>query len=294
MSLIESALQRLRRSSEAERQGAPEAPRHVSAHKTTSVVMPTFPVDYELKQIKLDTTELRRTGYLPEVGLERRFADHYRQIKRPLIEKALSGSPEMRLIMISSALPGDGKTFTSINLALSMAREADVSALLVDADAPKAQISEVFGLRRERGLLDALADEAVDVESLVVRTDVRGLEILPAGRFTEQATELLASVRMEQAVARLNARSPRRLIIFDSAPLLVSSEARVLVRLVGQVVLVVRVRKTPRHAALDAASRIDKGKLQGLVFNHTTFRSGDDYYGYADYGSQGTEAGRQI
>ncbi len=144
---------------------------------------------------------LRNAGYLPAEGLERRFADHYRQIKRPLIERALAGEPGMRLILVSSALPGDGKTFTSLNLALSMARERDVSVLLVDADAPRAHISEVLGIRGERGLLDALSDESLDVESLIVETDVRGLEILPAGKFVENATELFASARMDQIAA---------------------------------------------------------------------------------------------
>ncbi|HSY04940.1 MAG TPA: AAA family ATPase, partial [Steroidobacteraceae bacterium] len=217
---------------------------------------------------------MRGTGYLPEEGLERRFADHFRQIKRPLIDKALAGPAEMRLILVSSALPGDGKTFTSINLALSMARERDISVLLVDADAPRARVSEVLGIRGERGLIDALVDESVDVESLIVQTDVRGLEILPAGKFVEGAPELIASTRMDQVAARLGARNARQLIVFDSAPLLVSSEARAMLRVPGQVVLVVRVGVTPRQAAIEAASHVDKRKLQGLILNQVAFTRG--------------------
>ncbi len=192
----------------------------------------------------------------------------------------------MRLILVSSALPGDGKTFTSINLALSMARERDISVLLVDADAPRGRISEVLGLRRDPGLLDALSDESLDVESLIMRTDVRGLEILPAGRMVENATELLASGRMGEIAKRAAARDARRIVLFDSAPLLVSSEARVLLRIPGQVVLVVRAGVTPRHAIVQAVGHVDKAKLQGLVLNQTHSNPIGGYYGYGAYGTE--------
>ena len=252
------------------------------------MVLPT-PREYHLKRISLDHKALRAAGYLPEEGLERRFADHYRQIKRPLIDKALSGGADMRLIVVTSALPGDGKTFTSINLALSIARERDLSVLLVDADAPRGRISEVLGLRGDRGLLDALVDESVDVESLVIQTDVRGFEILPAGKLVESAPELIASARMEQVAARLAARNPRQIILFDSAPVLVSSEARSLLRVPGQIVLVVRANVTPRHAAVEAVSHIDKRKLQGLIVNQAAHAKVAGYYGYPSYGESADE-----
>jgi protein-tyrosine kinase len=285
VSLIESALEKLRRSGEGDtdtRALSRPVPSTVAAAKVPVVLSPVS--EGPLKRITIDTEALRRAGYLPEEGLERRFADHYRQVKRPLIEKALSGGPEMRILLVTSALPGDGKTFTSINLALSMARERDVSVLLLDADGPRARVSEVFDLRGQPGLLDALADESVDVESFIVRTDVRGLEILPAGRFIEHATELLASARMNQIATRLAARNPRRLIVFDSAPLLVSSEARALTRIPGQIVLVVRAGVTPQRAVVDAVGQLDRQKLQGLVVNQARAPQGDTYYGYPSYG----------
>lgn len=273
MSLIESALAKLRRT-------APDAPQ-------TATIAPLSPPprEYTLKRINVDSQALRRAGYLPDEDLKRRFADHFRQIKRPLIDKALAGGAPMRLIVVSSALPGDGKTFTSINLALSVARERDLSVLLVDADAPRARISQVFDIRGDRGLLDALADETLDVESLVVETDMRGFEILPAGTFIEGAPELIASARMEQIAARLAARNARQLILFDSPPLLISSEARALVRIPGQVVLVMHQGVTPLHAALDALAYVDRAKLQGVILNQADVGPGARYYdGYYDHG----------
>jgi protein-tyrosine kinase len=291
VSLIENALEKLRRGGDAEAQTSNVVPRVSSApvqHKSATVVLPALD-DSERRSISIDPSVLRRAGYLPEEGLERRFADHFRQLKRPLIEKALAGSPEMRLLLVSSALPGDGKSFTSLNLALSMARERDVSVLLVDADAPRARLSEVLRLRGEPGLMDALSNESLDVESLIVHTDVRGLEFLPAGKFIDNATELFASARMSQIATRLAARNSRLVFLFDSAPLLVSSEARVLLRIIGQVALVVRAGITPKHAILEALAYVDRSKLQGLILNHAQVRKGGGYYDYAAYGAGGDE-----
>lgn len=294
MSLIESALAKLRRGGEGDAQSGALMPRTANAAagapKGPSVVAvaPAPETEVPAKRITLDFKALRNGGYLPEEGLERRFADHYRQIKRPLIEKALAGGTDMHLIIITSALPGDGKTFTSLNLAFSIARERDASVLLVDADAPRERISEILGVRGEPGFLDALADPSLDVESLVIGTDVRGLQILPAGRFVEGATELLASARMAQVMARLGARNPRRLVLFDSAPLLVSSEARALTRIPAQIVLVARAGMTPRRAVADALALVDKSKVQGLIVNHAASRPGEGlYYGYFGYGAGG-------
>jgi protein-tyrosine kinase len=293
VSLIESALAKLRRVGETDAKHAVVMPRAPSVAKGPAVTVAPVPtpepeVEVPTKHFSVDLKALRDAGYLPEEGLERRFADHFRQIKRPLIEKALADGGDMRLIMVSSALPGDGKSFTSINLAFSIARERDISVLLVDADTPRARVSEVLGLRGEPGLLDALTDHSLDIESLIGRTDVRGLDFLPAGRLVEGATELLASARMRQIAARLCARNSRRLVVFDSAPLLVSSEARILTRIPGQIVLVARTGMTPRRAVADALKEVDKSKIQGLILNHTPRRKGGDYYyGYSGYGSDG-------
>jgi len=243
------------------------------------------------RRIHIDPAALRDQGYMPETGRERQFADHYRQIKRPLIAKAQApvsdaASASARLIMMASALSGDGKTFTSINLAMSMARERDVSVVLVDADLPKPHVSRVFGVEQEAGLLDALSDPNVDVESLLIPTDSGSLSILPAGKPNESATEMLASARMAVIVARLLGRNPRRIVLFDSPPLLLSSESRALAGIVGQIVLVVRAGTTPRQAVvyvLDELGRHPGERSVSLVLNQGRVALGG-YYGYGEYG----------
>ena len=289
MSIIESALEKLRRAGvpPGER-GAPTPIRAggaagAPAAPVAAVVPRQAPAPLPAKSIAVDLAALRTAGYLPEEALDRCFLEHYRRIKRPLIERALAGAVDAHLILVSSALPGDGKTFTSINLALSMARERDVSVLLIDADVARARITEVLGLREERGLMGALTDETVDAESLIVGTDVPNLEVLPAGRSVEDATERLASARLSQVLARLGARGARRLVVIDSAPLLAASEGRVLLSIPGQVVLVVRAGVTPQRAVMDSVALVDKNKLRGLVLNQAPLSSGDGKYGYSGY-----------
>ena len=280
MSLIENSLEKLRRATAKES----TATAFPDASRSESVV--TLELRPAHKRIAVDFGRLRTFGYLPEQGQERRFADYCHRIKRPLIDRALgSNSPaDSRLILLSSALPGDGKTLVTLNLALSMARERDISVLLVDGDLPKARISHVLGLRDKMGLLDALKDDTLDVESLVLDTDVTNLEVLPAGQFSEGAAELLASARMRDIATRLISRHPKRLVLFDSAPLLVSSEARALAPIPGQVILVARARHTPRRSIADAIAQIDKKKLQGLVLNDA--RELGLEHGYYDYSGE--------
>lgn len=241
------------------------------------------------RRILIDRQAVRDAGYLPEPGQDRQFADQYRQIKRPLIAEALAakGDPRARVIVMASALPGDGKTFTSINLAFSMSRERDTSVVLVDADVAKRHVSRLVGVEGEVGLLDAAADEALDIESLVLPTDVAGLSILPAGRHRENAAELFASARMLQLVSGVAANDPRRIVLFDSAPLLVSSESRALVSIAGQVVLVVRALHTPRQAALDALALLGQDKSVKLVLNQGRPSITQGYYDQGAYGSYG-------
>ena len=238
------------------------------------------------KVIVVNKGALRAVGLLPPEHQERQIADQYRQIKRPLVVAALNkGSDALRnaqFIMVSSALPGDGKTFTSINLSISISREKDIHVLLVDADVAKPHISQLLGVAQEPGLLDALHDPSIDIESLILPTDIPGLSVLPAGRRSETATELLASQRMETLVDALAKRDATRIVVIDSPPLLLTSESRALAQRVGQIVLVVRAGKTLQQDLLDALSHLEQGKSIGLVLNQSVNSTSGYYYGYGD------------
>ena len=284
MSLVEQAIARMRNQANAAKSAtaalAPKAPALPAVAE--SVLEPSRIT----KRMSLDLRALRAQGYLSEEGKDREFAEHYRRIKRPLIDKAMSATSavgEARVIMITSALPGDGKTFTSVNLALSMALERDISVMLVDCDVAKRHVSEIAGIGEEKGLLDALVDESVDIESLVVQTDLRSLSILPAGRRVEATAELLSSLRMRHLVNTLCARNPRRIVLLDSPPLLITNEGRSLVKVAGQVVLVIRAGRTPVHAVQEAVALFDPQQAGGLILNQMAAGSSEAYYGYEAY-----------
>jgi exopolysaccharide/PEP-CTERM locus tyrosine autokinase len=290
MSLVERALKKLQEDRKADGNGLkPIAPVVVAEVVREPVGPGGVDVPYERlepprKKVSISRTALRDAGVVPPVDRERLIADQYRRIKRALIANT-SGKVEPaiqhpRLIMMTSALSGDGKTYTSVNLALSLASEKDRTCLLVDGDVAKPHIGDLFGVQEEPGLLDALQDDSLDIESVILPTDVPGLSILPAGRRTEQATELLASERMLQILQRLEVRDPRRITVVDSPPILLSSEARVLMNLVGQVVFVVRAGVTPKQAVLEALRQIDEGRYVGLILNQSEAAHASGYYGY--------------
>jgi protein-tyrosine kinase len=290
MSIVERALKRLQ--SDASASGS----RRVFG-KVVETRTPTSEVA-ALRVISIDQNALRAAGLLAPTHQARELASQYRQIKRPLIAAAMGGKgqeslPNGRLIMVASALTGEGKTFTAINLSFSMAMEKDLDVVLVDGDVPKPQISTMFGVQSERGLLDAVIDPAIDPEQLILPTDVPNLFVLPAGTRSDRATELLASERMVDVTNRLLQRAERRIFLFDSPPLLLTTEAPALAELAGQIVVVVRAEYTERHALLDALSRLPEGRTPSLVLNQSTQKSsGYYYYGYgAQEGSSATTSG---
>ena len=292
MSIIESAIARMRNQAGA-KSGSRIEPGAKAEFRTRTSIRAAdvdFPEPPEAaKKMTLDFAELRRRGYLPEENKDRQFAEHYRRIKRPLIDKAIASAAagEPRVIMVTSALPGDGKTFTSLNLALSMALERDISVMLIDCDVVKRHISQIVGLKNEPGLLDSLMDESLDVESLVVQTDHRGLAVLPAGTRTETTSELLSSNRMRQILRNLCKRDPRRILLLDSPPLLITNEGQALVNMADQVVLVVRSGHTPRHALQEACALFDEKRAGGIILNDVPSAGSAGYYTYGSYESYG-------
>jgi exopolysaccharide/PEP-CTERM locus tyrosine autokinase len=283
MSLVEQAIKKL----QAARVAEPRKPAPVPVPAAAPDSRP--PVTRSTRIVPVNRLALHEAGVLPPAEDERVIAEEYRQIKRPLIANALGrGVPQLakgKLIMLASALPGDGKTFTSINLALSLAMEKDIHTLLVDADVAKPHISKLFGVENELGLLDVLRDENLDVESVILSTQVPGLSILPAGKHCETATELLASARMETIAAHLLSSDATRIVLFDSPPLLLTTESRALAAVVGQIVLVVGAGVTPQKAVFDALELLGDHKSIGLVMNQSEEGTRNGYYRYYGQGS---------
>jgi protein-tyrosine kinase len=241
-------------------------------------------------RVTLDRVRLKEEGFLASDEAERMKAEEYRRIKRPLLANAFgAGATKVdngNLVLVTSAESGEGKTYTCINLALSLAMEKDRTVLLVDGDVPKPHISRLFGVADQPGLMEALADEATDLQDLVVQTDIENLRMLPAGHWNLHATELLSSERMLKLCRDMAARYPDRIILFDSPPMLAATEAQAIAAAVGQVALVVAEGLTPRESVREALSLIDEHKPVNAILNKSRRGAGGNYYGsyYRGYG----------
>lgn len=241
--------------------------------------------------LNIDFKKLRRAGLLPPVATEEMTAQEYKRIKRPLLtnitDAGASGIANADRFIVTSAFAGEGKTFTSFNLALSLAKERDYSVVLVDGDIPKPKISRALGLKDKQGLSDILADTSVSLGDTILETNVPRLSVLPAGQRHKEAAELLTSQRMMWLMNELG-REPNRLVVFDSPPLLLTAEAQALATGVGQVLVVVQAGSTRQHAVMAALSLVaTRDKSVSLILNQSTKAHGDyyaGYYGEYDYG----------
>ncbi|MCC5858737.1 MAG: P-loop NTPase [Ectothiorhodospiraceae bacterium] len=235
------------------------------------------------EKLMVDFRQLRRYGIFPPDAMKPGVRDQYRRIKRPLLANAIGRKglsvDRGNLIMVTSALPGEGKTFTSLNLALSIAQDPDFSVTLVDGDVVRAHVSRLLGVRDTLGLLDLLADESIAPGELVRPTTVESLNVLPAGRPHPRNEELLSSSRMERVISALADRNRHHIMLFDSPPLLSSPAALSLSSAVGQVVVVVKAGSTLRHQVVEAVDLLDQSKAINMVLNQTLGGIGGEEYG---------------
>ncbi|HNT38716.1 MAG TPA: XrtA-associated tyrosine autokinase [Rubrivivax sp.] len=297
MSLIEQAAQRL----EQLRQAGVVVPEieadlsvatpgaRAAAHPPAP--KPAAPVQTS-KMVTLDLDALMAKGIVTPNAPRSFIADQYRVIKRPLITNAMSrGDAAVRhsnLIMVTSALSGEGKSFTSINLAMSIAAELDHTVMLVDADVARPSVLKVLGLEPAPGLLEVLEGKA-DVAGTLLRTNVDKLTILPSGTPHPKATELLASEAMASLLDDIATRYSDRIVIFDSPPLLLTTESRVLASHMGQIVVVVHAGRTLQADVQNALATIESCPIRLMLLNKARAVGKDAYgygygYGYGQYG----------
>lgn len=266
--------------------------------------VPAAPAQAE--NIEPPVTEIERVNAAPngvEISLDRlsekafivpghpptALSEEFRIVKRPLLLNAFGGRSTApvdrgRAILVCSAHPNEGKTFCSINLAMSLANERNVDVLLVDADVAKPEILSTLGMSGGAGLMDALA-QGTDPEALIIPTSIPGLSVLPAGHQTPNDTELLSSTDAYDLVDRLLAKNPARIVIFDCAPALAASPASALAPHVGQILLVVRADRTSETDLSEAVKLLSGQATIQLLLNGTSFvGSGQKYGSYYGYG----------
>jgi protein-tyrosine kinase len=242
------------------------------------------------KRVEIDLERMHALGMVTSLSSRSNIAEEYRVIKRPLLKNVSAGTTSgahRNLIMVTSSVPGEGKSFSAINLAMSIAMELDHTVLLVDADVARPSILNILGLPPAKGLMDVLlSDGDVDLPDVMMRTNVEKLSILPAGTPHPRATEFLASDAMNQLLADIATRYSDRIVVFDSPPLLVTTEARVLATHMGQIVMVVESGRTTQGMVKQALTTIEACPLKLMLLNKTREQGASGYYGY-HYGPYG-------
>lgn len=234
--------------------------------------------------VELNLERLSSEGYLTPATMLGQLAEQYRTLKRPLL-KTLSGDGAPggdlgNMIVVTSALPGEGKTFTAFNLAMSMAMERDFSVLLIDADLARRSLSALVGLARAPGLGDVLAGHEMDLANVIVKTNVPKLSVIPAGTNQQNTTELLSSGQMRSVVRELADRYHDRVLVVDSTPVLTTSQATAVCDLARRILFVVEEGKTPQQSVKDAIGLIDNDEAIGLVLNKSIRLSMSEYSPY--------------
>ncbi|MEE4284318.1 MAG: P-loop NTPase [Pseudomonadales bacterium] len=243
----------------------------------TTVLHQTCELDFEM---------LAENGFLVPGHNNPQQSQEFRRIKRPLL---LNQQPKIaaelplptNVIFITSAMPGEGKTFVSLNLALSLAAELDKRVLLIDGDAAKQDLSRWMGIAEQPGLVDLLTSGKPYAESSIIDTNVERLQVMPCGSMVDNLDELYASRLMDTLLSGLASFDTNRILIVDGPPLIATTEAAVLARRMGQVVLVVEANKTPQSAVEQAAAQLEGCQLVSTLLNKATGSSSAGYgYGY--------------
>ena len=244
---------------------------------------------------QLPLAHLESMGLVSIHNPRSQIAEEFRGIKRPLLRNIDGQGAEQvedaNLIMVTSCFQGEGKTFSAINLMLSISMEKDKTVLFVDADVAKASAGKMLGIPDDAlGLIDVIEHGGVGFEEVILPTNISNVKIIPAGKADEHSTELLASERMQALMKELSTRYPDRIIIFDSPPFLQTSEASVLANSMGQIMFVVESEKTSPDMINQAVSQIGEDKVIGMVLNKTKRYPWNRHlhgYGYGyGYGSE--------
>ena len=195
-------------------------------------------------------------------------SEQYRKLKSSLVR--LTNQDSFRnLLMVTSAIAGEGKSLTAANLAISMAQEYDLTVLLIDADLRRPSIHSYLGFEQTIGLSDCLQD-GIDIGEAIIKTNISKLSVISAGREVAKPLELFASKKMQELMAEIKHRYNDRYVIIDTPPLLPFAETRSLAHIVDGVVFVIHEGVTPQESVLEAREILKGCPVLGVVLNEST------------------------
>jgi protein-tyrosine kinase len=240
------------------------------------------------KEVHIDLEALAAAGFVTPQAQRSQIADEFRVIKRPIIknahERAGPRAERANLVMVTSAIPSEGKSFVALNLAMSIALEVDSTVLLVDADVANPSLMKMTHLPQgSKGLLDLLTSADTKLSDVLLRTNVEKLSLLPSGTAHGRATEMLSSETMAGLLEEMASRYRDRILVFDSPPLLATTEARALASHMGQIVMVVEADRTTQQLLRHALETIESCPVVMMVLNKAPRPEVGSYYGHHYY-----------
>lgn len=212
-------------------------------------------------------------------------SEQYRKLKSTVV-RMTSDESFRNLIMVTSAVAGEGKSMTSVNLAISLAQELDLTVLLIDADLRRPSVHRYLEFEPALGLSDCLLD-GVDPSDAIIRTNIGKLSILPAGKEVANPLELFSSRKMQDLLGELKHRYSDRYIIIDTPPLLPFAETRLLGHLVDGIVLVIQEGLAPRESIQEAIETLKGCSILGVLLNNSNTVSNDNHH-YSSYYKRAT------
>jgi receptor protein-tyrosine kinase len=237
------------------------------------------------QKIEIDLDMLESKGFVSTNSQRQLINEEYRAIKRKLLDNAFGALSKSlnnsNIIMVTSSRPGEGKTFTAINLALSIALEQDKTVLLVDADVLRPNVMKTLEQENRQGLMEYLLGETDNISKVMCRTNLDNLRIISAGKSHHLSTELLASEKMFDAVEEFANRYTDRVVIVDTPPLLGINETAILANLAGQALVVTEESKTKLVDIQNAVKQLNPDMAIGFIVNKAEKGSSDGAgYGY--------------
>jgi protein-tyrosine kinase len=222
------------------------------------------------------------------------FFGQLRSIRREIRKLLSEKRPTQRgtIIVMTSAMPGEGKSFLSVALARAFAAGQDRKVVLVDGDLPKRHLTQLLGTTELPGLVDCLADGRA-ISEVLCPTDHSSLTFMPAGKWRPDAPDLISGSRLDGILESFRQCDERHVFVIDTAPVLAFGETAYLAEQADLVVLTIRANRTPRAAADEALRKLAADRPLALVLNGQEGSVLDSYYGYGesygDYSPSKTE-----
>ncbi len=231
--------------------------------------------------VSIPTRKLRQKGMVTLDMKNRGIIEEFRHLKRNLLKNITKSDDPMGVgVVVSSAWPGEGKTFTALNLIMSLSMEKTKKILFVDADLEKGEATKFLDLQNHRGLTDYLEDSSLDANDVTLQTNIESLKIIPRGITATHSAEVFSTRRMEELVKEICQNGLYEMVVFDSPPVLVSSSANILSGMADQTLVVIQANETTGKSIREVEEKLVDSRSIGYVLNRASFseKKQNSYY----------------